>query len=75
MQNNDFSSGSFSPWTTDSTTGRMDFTVTNGRATVTFARIAAQYNSPSYITQIISAQATQTYTREADVYWTIPTGT
>lgn len=53
----------------------MDFTITNGRATVTFARISAQYNSPAWIMQTISAQATQTYTCEADVYWTIPAGT
>jgi len=70
LVNNDFSTGSLSPWTTDSTSGRMDFTVTNGAARMTFARLMSQYNSPAWIMQLLAkpAEETQNVRITADVY-------
>lgn len=68
--NNDFSSGSFSPWTTSSTTGRMTFSIANGRATITFNQIDNTYTSPSSFYQILSppAEAGQNVRITADVW-------
>lgn len=73
LVNNDFNSGSLSPWTTDSTTGRMDFAVINGRATVTFTRIVSNFNSPAWIMQRLNrpVERLQKIRIQADVYFNV----
>jgi hypothetical protein len=68
--NNDFSSGSLSPWVTDSTSGRMDFAIVDGAARMTFSRLLSQYNSPAWIYQALNkaSEATQNVRITADVY-------
>lgn len=74
VTNNDFSSGSLAPWTTDSTTGRMTFGVVNGRATITYNQIHGTFTSPSWIQQQISpaAEAGQRIRVTADVWINSP---
>lgn len=74
LLNNQFSGGIFAPWITSQTTGRADFSVSSGRGTATFTRISALAPSPANISQAIVAEAGQTYTTTADVYFTIPFG-
>ena len=74
--NNDFSSGSISPWVSDSTTGRMDFNVVDGAARMTFSRIVPQYNSPAWIYQLLNkpSEETQNVRITADVYIYVSNG-
>ena len=75
--NGDFESGAFSPWSYSSASGRMDFTITNGRAVVTYTRISFNTASPAYISQLLNipTKATQTIRVQADVWINIATGT
>jgi hypothetical protein len=72
--NNNFESGSLSPWITSSTIGRMDFAVVNGRATITYSRIHATFTSPSWIYQTLAkpAEEGQNVRIQADVFMNIP---
>jgi hypothetical protein len=74
LVNNNFETGTLSPWTTSSTTGRMDFTVTSGRATITYSRIDVKYTSPSWIMQTLNkaAEEGQNIRIQADVWINIP---
>ena len=72
--NNNFDSGTLSPWTTSSTTGRMDFNVVSGRAVITYSRIDVRYTSPSWIMQTLNkpSEDGQNVRIQADVWINIP---
>lgn len=55
----------------------MDFTITNGRAVVTYTRISFNTASPAYISQLLNipTKAAQTIRVQADVWINIATGT
>jgi hypothetical protein len=74
LVNNAFESGTLFPWTTYSTTGRMDFSAVNGRAVITYSRIRASFTSPAWISQTLDkpAEEGQNVRIRADVYMKIP---
>ncbi|KAK6431176.1 hypothetical protein LTR95_012664 [Oleoguttula sp. CCFEE 5521] len=76
VSNPGFDGGTFNPWLTSQTSGRADFSVTNGRGTVQFTHINSRYTTPATIYQTLSRayEATQHVTLVADVYISIPNG-
>ena len=74
LVNNQFSGNVLTPWSTTDPSGRADFSVSGGLATITYTRISALAASPATISQNINAEAGQTYNATADVYISIPIG-
>lgn len=76
LVNNNFDSGSFSPWTTDGGTGRMDFAIVAGRPVITYSRIDIRYTSPSWIMQTLGkpVEEGQNVRIRANVWINIPNG-
>jgi hypothetical protein len=75
LQNNNFDS-TLDPWVVDTTSGRADVYVQSGQAVVRYNRIHPTYSAPMWVSQRgLFIQHRQTWRVQADVYFTVPSGT